>query len=245
MALNTSLVAYYSLSDANDSAGANNLTNNGSTPFVSGKVGNCADFERGSSQYLSIADNAALSMGDFDFTLVVGVNLESKPGFMGILSKWGTDGNREWYIGYNNTSDRFEFGVSSTGLQTNVVSVAANNLGSPSLATWYQIVAQHDSVNNLISIRVNNGTPNTASHSAGVANAAGAFNIGALNGGSLYDGLADEVLVSKYLLTSGEITDLYNGGSWRDYAYISSGGGAASKAFVFPTRPLRVWKQRR
>src|SRR5690348_11404000 len=72
-ALTDSLVGYWKLDEASgsraDSAGANTLTDNNTVAGLAGLISNAGDFERDNSESLSIADNAALSMGDIDFTL--------------------------------------------------------------------------------------------------------------------------------------------------------------------------------
>src|SRR4030095_13402698 len=77
MALTDNLQAFWELDNLNDAHSTNTLTNNGSATFVAGQVGNCVDLEQHSSQYLSIADNAALSMGNIDFTVCAWVRAES------------------------------------------------------------------------------------------------------------------------------------------------------------------------
>ena len=99
MALTDNLIAFWELEEAsgtrNDAHGSNHLTDNNTVAQGTGKVGNCADFELDNSEYLSIADNAALSVGDEDFTIQAWFNIEANPGFrQGIVGKssGGADG---------------------------------------------------------------------------------------------------------------------------------------------------------
>ena len=73
-----------------DEHGSNDLSDNNSVLVAPARVGaNAARFVRADSQYLSIADNASLSMGDIDFTLGALVYIESKTGFGIVMGKWG------------------------------------------------------------------------------------------------------------------------------------------------------------
>ena len=53
----TNLISYYKLDDVNDYYASNNLTNNNTVTFVTGKIGNAGDFEVDSTQYLSNTGN--------------------------------------------------------------------------------------------------------------------------------------------------------------------------------------------
>lgn len=228
MALSDNLVAYWSLSDVNDAHGSNHLTNNNAVTFVTGKVGNAVDLENGSDQYLSIASNSDLQCGDIDFTIAAWVNIESISGNAhGIVSKsTGTSAAAIEYVLRHGASHAsgFSFVVSNGSLQG---SVAATNFGTTTTGTWYFVVAWHDAAANTLNICVNDGTPNSNSFSSGCVAGSAPFEIGrwAASTARDWDGLIDEVGFWKRVLTSDERTELYNGGSGRDYAYISGAGG--------------------
>ena len=59
------------------SVGANTLTDTNTVGATTGKVSGARDFELSNSEYFTIADNAALSVGDVAFTVAAWVNLES------------------------------------------------------------------------------------------------------------------------------------------------------------------------
>jgi len=227
----TDLVSFWSLEEASgtrdDAHSTNDLADTNSVGVAAGKVDNAADFEEGSAQYLSIADNAALSMGDIDFTIVAWVNAESFPGGdRSIVAKGdGTDG--EYYLQYRTTSTRFRFVAhGGTGFGT-TNAVTANNLGAPSPATWYFIVAWHDATANEVGIQVNDGTADTAAATGGAIDDGGAFHLGAYPAfGQHWDGLIDQVGVYKKVLSAGEKTALYNSNNGLSYAAM--GGGAAT-----------------
>ncbi len=223
MAVITSLISYYPLDEASgdalDAHGANNLTEtSGTIDSATGKVGNARDFELGDTEWFTKADNTDHSVSDIDFCLQAWIKPETVPSLnMGVVTKDNISGNREYglYVGSDNKA---RFYVCASG--TTVVAVLANNAGVLSAGTWYHLVGWHDSVNNQIGIAVNDGTPDTASHTTGVQNGTGPFQIGAFNGTLQFDGLIDEVGFWKRMLTSGERTWLYNSGNGRSYADI-------------------------
>lgn len=233
MALTDSLISWWELGEAsgtrNDSHGTNHLTDNNTVAQAAGKVGNCADFEDGNGEFLSRADNTSLSAGDIDLTVCAWVQLESKiSNNVGNIVAKRSAAVQEYYLRYNNESslDRFQLEVSPNGT-TGHTNVIANNFGSPSLATWYFVVAWHDSVNNQLGIQVNNGTANTTAYSNGIFDGTTDFCIGGYTGASppseFWDGLIDQVGLWKRILTASEKTFLYNNGSGKTYAQVVIG----------------------
>lgn len=222
MALTDSLISFWALEEAsgtrNDSHSTNHLTDNNTVASAAGKVGTAGDFEKDNSESLSIASNGSLLTGDIDFSAAGWVQFESKVTSAAGFGKEGTIGNYEWVMYYDVGSDRLRLWVSNDG--TNGITVSADNLGSPAVGIWYFVVVWHDSVNNLMGISVNDGTPNTQAYSNGVFAGAGPFMVGADEASTTYfwDGLIDQVGFWKRVLTAAEITQLYNSGSGLSYA---------------------------
>lgn len=166
-----------------------------------------------SSQYWSIADNAALSMGDIDFTVCAWVYLDTKVSARPVCGKgdYSLAKNAEYQLEYSSGVDRLRFTV---GNGTTSGSVDANNLGSPSTATWYCVIAWHDATANTINISVNDGTTNSASYSGGSQNTAGHFVIGtfATYLTNYFNGRIDNVAIAKSVLTAAQRTAFYNAG---------------------------------
>lgn len=221
-ALLTNLISYWKMDEASgtraDAHSTNDLTANGvgGIGATTGVINNAADFELDDTDFLTKTSNAALQTGNIDFTIQVWVKAESKPTSMQIMGKWAS-GQKEYTLFYISGSDRFEFFVSSDGsAQT---SVAANNLGSPSTATWYCIHAWHDATNDQIGIAVNAGTADTSAYSSGVTAGTANLTFSQNDDGnnSYWDGPMDEAGFWKRVLTSQERTDLYNGGSGLSY----------------------------
>jgi hypothetical protein len=244
--LPTGLVAYYKLGESSgvrsDSKGSNDLTDNNTVGSASGKNGSAANFVAANSEYLSIADNADLSVGD---TIGCWVYLDSKTNTSGFVVKYNSATNSiEYALDYEPSADRFRFLVSSDGIATKTV--LADNLGSPSTGQWYFIRAWHDPDADTINIQVDNGTVDSESHSGGIKDGTATFSIGAYADQStgFMDGRIDEVGIWKKVLSSQEASDLYNQGSGNTYIPASSGDGFVAIAVIPATTETegdQVW----
>lgn len=211
------LVAYYPLSDVNDSYGVRALTNNGTVTFGAGKVGNAATFVAASSQYLSLADEAGLSMGDFDFSIAGWVNFTTISRQL-ILGKGDAGGATDEYYVILESDGKLYFHV---GNGSAFGDVTGNTLGVLSSGTWYFFVAWHDSVANTVNISSNDGAVDSASYSGGSYDSALPFALGrdGSYGGLYLNGQLDEVGIWKRVLTAAERTRLYNGGNGITYPF--------------------------
>ncbi len=222
MSLLTNLISYWKLDEAAgadgiDAHGSNTLTDHfGDCGSAAGMISTSRTFIF-AARYLSHADNASLSTGDIDFTVACWAYGNSFGGGDEIISKWKTGGNLEYLLRHSGTS--FQFLVSSDG--SAVASVTWS--GTPSTATWYHIVAWHDSVANTINIQVNNGAVDTVSHSAGVFDSTEAFYIGGAD--TIWNGRIDETAFWKRVLTTQERTDLYNSGAGLAYPLTVAAAG--------------------
>lgn len=216
--LATNLIAYWKLNETSgsraDYKGGNTLSDNNTVTSNPGKQDVAAQFANASSEYLSIADNAALSTGNISFTLAGWFFLDSEYSNFALAGKHETLGEYE-YLLYYDGADRFRFAVSSTG--TSTVEVIASNHGAVATNSWTFIAAWHDSVNDRICISVSNGTANCLVHSDGVRNGTSPFQVGRYAGGNYFAGRADELGFWKKVLTSQERTDLYNSGAGNTY----------------------------
>lgn len=223
----TNLISHWRLDElsgaALDTHGGNTLTDNNTVTSAAGKIGTARHFAVVNTEHLSIPDNAALSMGDIDFTIACWVRFTTTTGAERcIVGKWRNTGDqREYWLHYVNSLDRISFNVDPTGLGAATYRVVANTLGAPSTATWYFIVAWHDAAANTINIQINNGTVDSAAHTLGVFNGTADFSIGSLGGlFEFFDGQIDSFSVWKRVLTSDERSFLWNNGSGRDYPFI-------------------------
>lgn len=237
MALSDNLVVYYALDEASgnatDSLGANDLTDNNTVGSDTGIQSNCRSFASASSEYFSRADNATLSMGDIDMSIAGWVYLASKPADEMAWACKGSGGGGEYDLDWLNSSDRFRFRVWGASGFGSAGSVSATTFGAPATSTWYFLVARHAATANTISICVNDGTVDSAAHSAGIFDGGNVFSLGSFGGvADFANGRIDELGIWKRLLTSAEITELYNGGSGRDYAYITGGSPPAATGYL-------------
>lgn len=222
----TSLAAYWNMEEASgarvDEVGGISAADNNTVPSTIGKVGSlCADFTAANSEYLSVADNATLSMGDIDCTIACWVNLKTKA-TMSFVDKYVSTGDqREYTLGYDSSGDRFRFVTSRDGTGATTLTINANSFGAPSTGTWYFLLAEYDATSNLIKISVNNGTADSAAQAAGPFDGTASFTIGASGAGTgnFANALIDEIGIWKRLLTSGEKASLYNSGSGVTYPF--------------------------
>lgn len=207
-----------------DAHGGNHLADINSVTQAEGVAGNAAQFTAADSEYLSVADNPALSMGDIDFTLAGWVYLDSLGTTnRALVQKFTPGGIREYRLLYYNSGARFRFSVSPDG--TAIANINADSLGAPTTGAWYFLVAWHDATANTINIQVNDGSVDSLAHAGGVFDGDIEFRLGRQsgNGTEYHDGRLDSVGVWKRVLTPAERTWLYNGGSGRSYADIGSG----------------------
>jgi hypothetical protein len=231
MPLNTP-TAFWELADTSDATGnGHTLTNNGTVTFASGLVGNAADFENNPTpgQYLSRADHADISMGaEVSFSLAFWIRAETLSGRHGLIGKMGANG--EYQVGIYNSFDLRLKVWGSTGYGDE--STAELTGGIANTAQWYFIVATHDATANEIALSIDNGTPVTDAHTAGVFDSDNALVIGGEDGSSnFFDGMIDQLGLWKgYVLTSGDRTYLYNSGAGRTYSEIAASGGYSPAA---------------
>lgn len=230
--LQNNLSAFWSLEEASgnaadDTANANTLTQTNNPVSTTGVVGNARAFVRASSQSLTRASTASLQTGNIDYSFSFWVKLTSKPASadgMIFLNKGSQVNNQvEYQIFWDQPTDRIKFEVYD-GNTTQRGSVAANNLGSPATATWYNIVCWHSAGGAQIGIVVNNGTANTVATSGATGSNAQQFTMavnwtfpGSSNG--FLDGVIDQCgFWQNRVLNSTDISNLYNGGAGLSYA---------------------------
>jgi len=219
------LISWWKLDETSgtryDAHGSNNLSDINTVGYATGKKGNAADFELSNSEHLKINDNASLSFGNESFTCVAWVKFESVDAnpTKAILSKWEWEKNkREYELAKGYGRQKFTFKVSQNGTTEN--EVIANTFGDVSAGVWYFVAGVHDSVNDKLTIYVNDKF-DSVSYSSGCNDNTSPFAIGAefASGTAVgyFDGLIDEAAMWRRALTADEISWLYNSGSGRTY----------------------------
>jgi hypothetical protein len=215
----TGLYAVYKgESNANDSLGLRNGTAVGGLTYSAGKSGNAFDFN-GTNAVVSLPNNSMNLTGDFSISCWV--NMASVAGIQVYLSTYqNTDGVDYGFIFRFINDFKFTFFNGATRIDTNT-----SGGGSMLTNTWYHVVVTKTSSQikwyiNGVADNVFNGTYNITYHPT--SNNAG---IGALY---KYDGTntaqymsngskIDEVNVWSRVLTSTEVTTLYNTGTGKFY----------------------------
>jgi len=235
-ALTDNLVSYW---DLNETDGArfdstirdNDLTDNNSVLYGAGILGNAGDFEATDTEFLSIVagDQTDLAISS-DFSISLWAKFESLP----------TAGNAEFLVARKdlymlgavyNTAGTYKFILNIDGTSKLIEWV-------PNLGTWYHIVEIYDASAGTIDVYVDD-TPLT--QQTGLPNSIpttdATFYIGSDGYGTGYtmDGLIDEVGVWDRILTSDEITALYNGGVGVAYPF---GEGEEASSTPATTTPL-------
>ena len=200
-----------------DSFGANTLTDNNTVTSATGNVFPLArQFTAANSEYLSIADNTSVSIGDIDASFEIWFFADSVGVTRRLIGKWDNAVEQEYTIGINFTAgDNFpQFLVSSTGLDSTSL-VSATPIV---VSTWNQLILRHDSIADTISLQFNNGAIESTAHSGGLFDGAQPFRIGSLGTpGQYWDGRIGPIRMAKRVWTTGEGDWLYNGGAGRAF----------------------------
>jgi len=207
----TNLVAYYKLSDVNDSGPSGfNLTNYGTTTFVTGKYVNCSNHVRASSQYLQVANNLGITGGACTISLwynpliAPGANL-----YHAIAIQYDTTTKTEYSIYYRDNGGTKQIWMTRT--RCGVVSDGPDLPYTMAVGTWYHLCVTYNatSVQGYV-----NGVPfgtAVASSGNGSGTISSLFNIG-YNYPSYEnycDGKIDEVIVFSRAWTAQEVYNYY------------------------------------
>lgn len=232
LSLVDNLVAYWKLDETSgtyyDSVYQNHLTNVG-VSSIGGKIGNAANFNRTSTNYLWIPSyNPAFDVGTNDsFAVSMWVHLNEKstsPTFISKSAQASPSGG--FRIGYTSSGDRFIFTCFAGATGT---TVSANNLGSPSNSTWYHILAQFNATNGQLSIAINGGTADTATISGTYTKSTAPLVIGTWSNSGTPMSANSTYGANAYIdgvgfwngrtLTNTEKSALYNSGNGVDYPF--------------------------
>jgi hypothetical protein len=220
--LTVGLVSCWDLDEASgsraDAWSTNDLTDNNTVGSTTGIINDAADFVTANTEWLSIADNAEMSLGtDSAFTIAAWAypTIEAS---MVVVDKGPSSTqqrNHEFIVRFNNififeVGDGSSFGTVSTG------AVPDNN--------WYFLIAWHNPVSDTVNLQVNNGTVFSGSWGNGTRNSSGSFVLGRFgDANNLYwNGRIDQVAYWKGVLVSeADRTWLYNSGAGRDCQEIA------------------------
>lgn len=221
----TGCVAFWKLEEATgnrlDSTGrGNNLAPTNTPGNTTGKIGNALALLSASTQYVSIADNADLSMGPGVHPTFAGwFKCTDLSAIYMVFSKYTTAGSQREYRMYIATNGSVHFGASSTGAN-NIE--AATGTGVVTAGVWVFFVAWYDGTN--LNLQINNTTIFTAAFSADIFNGTAPFQLGQETAESLkMNGAIDAPGEWKRVLTADERATLYNAGDGLEYPFSSAG----------------------
>jgi len=219
-----------------DSVSTNTLADNNTVPATDGiseanaSAESAADHSRGSSEFLSKTDNAALSpTGDLGFGVWMYADSVPTSGQIhGIMGKSGGGSNRAFYFGLYNASGtpKLLFANSAAGSADVLTSVD----WTPSTATWYYVTVVYDASAGEVDFYVNGAAQGATAGSANTSlfDSTADFTIGtALT--DYWDGrLQDAILWTGVELSAEEVLVNY-----QVYTVVSGGGGGGSAMGVF------------
>ena len=245
--LSTNLVSCWEMQEESgtrvDSHGSNDLTDTNSVGYGAGKVlANAADFERTSDEYMSVADASQTGLDPTtDFSVSVWLKFETLPSAYGglqnmyLVAKEPSPGYRiQWYsasdlalVSYWNTAGNiYQADTDSTSITSGA------DVGS-----WHHWAFTIDTSAKTIKVYRDNTeqSMSTLSDSGAVSigNNANPFYVGAAwaPSNTEIDGLMEQLCFWDKVLTSTEVSDLYNSGS--GIPYEAAGGGANSNFLMF------------
>ena len=213
MSLTTGLAAFYKLADANDSVGSRNLTETGSPAYAAGKIGNALSLD-GTNRLLLTDDLFRLDQGG-DRTFAGWIKAVDFTGQPGILSNWanGGGGPVQWLFWHDGTNLAVQIrDVSNTDH-------AAQWGGTINADTFYFFCLRWTAATGKFSLSIDTGTAVEAT-TPDVKVGIGSFELGGRNnGGANFKGLIDAVGVWSRVLSSAELTSLYNAGAGREIPF--------------------------
>lgn len=210
-----------------DLHGSNTMTNNNTVTTDTGKQGTASQFTAANSEYLSIADNASVSITG-DLTIGMWVYLDSAiTGWQPFIAKDSGQPNRSYAFALREViGDNYEVFMSTDGNNdcSNNYRVATGITFST--ATWYHIVMSYDSSAGTVACYRDGVLDATiTSTSTGLFDSAADFQLGGYTGNSVYmDGRLNQVCLWSKLITADEVTDLYNSGTGIPYEAAAGGG---------------------
>lgn len=226
MALTDNLVSYWKMDEASgnraDSHGANTLTDNNTVLAGTGIIGNGGDFESTNSEYLSILDVTQSGLditGDLSISFWFNAESLVDSTSYAILQKWETVRSFLFRIDVTAGSVRnLLVAISASGTSVGQTT-GTKDLSTVNTGTLYHLVCVYTAAAGTVTVYKNaSSLGDITSQNTSIANSAAAFEIGGSGiGGNYFDGIIDEVGIWSRVLTSGEVTSLYNGGAGLAY----------------------------
>ena len=193
----TGALAFWKLDDVTDAINGNTLTDNGDVQFVSGKIGDCAQFDQ--TNTLSNSSLSSQFNPDGEFTISIWINPASFTTYQayigGPANTFIIHTDADASISFNNAAQADAFAPNGT-LQLDVWQHIVCSVGATNSKIWVNGSGLYDE-------------PTTVSHSPSDTVILGNYG----GGGFDYDGKLDMVGLWNRELTEQEIQQLYNNGN--------------------------------
>ena len=224
--LKTSLVAAYNgESNANDSFGSNNGTAMGGLTYTTGKIGNAFNFN-GTTSYVNRGDVLDVGTSSWSYSMWFNASQLTSGNYYTLFSKsiaaslvgrvWMTMNGNKIEIGFDVASGQF---------------IVLSTVSTFNTNTWYHVVYVLDRsdklklyVNGIAqTLTTTNGNNNLIPYSSSNYNTNNPFRIGSYTSAdnttpaALFNGQIDAFNIYNRVLTSSEITELYNSGNGAQY----------------------------
>ena len=240
MALITDLVSYYKL-DTNattqpDSKGSNDGTVSGATYTASGKINGGYSFD-GTNDRVSIT-GAALKAISGSFSVSLWMKDDSSTEAFAHCIGRGTWQSGAWHI-QRDPNDRS--GSSGNSVRLLMFSSGINEVYATTqvfgTGNWHHIVITYDSSDRGMEIYIDGSSEGTATKGDTFATSAYETRIGEQPDGNRdFKGYIDEVGIWTRVLTSAEVTSLYNSGSGLAYPFTTGWAGK-----IWGLTPTKIW----
>lgn len=201
------------------------------------KTGGAGQFTAANSEYLSIADNASLSVDGSTFSVACFFYADSLATQRTLLCKFKTGSDGEFWLKVDDSDTSALRFIVYNGSTSSAVSTPTATIAT---GGFYFVVAWLDS--DLIPRISVNGvvTEGVAPLATAIAASDAPFTIGARNTGSnLWDGRISRALLAKRVWTSAERTWLFNSNAGRTYEEF---GNASNDGANLLTNLVSYWK---
>ena len=216
--LTTGLLGYWKKEDATEFYNGYTVTNNGAVTFVAGKVNNTANYVAGSSQYLSTTNTGLDTFTNFSMAFWLKVaNVTTQQVIMckDALSK-------SVFFFQIMSAGNFRMQASANGTSYPTPVDVAHGLTNN---TWEHIVVTYAGATGAFNYYENTTGMGGGNSATGPHNNTCPIEFGAVTQYSEYfSGNLDEVGFWNKILSSTEISDLYNGGSGQTMIEQGAGG---------------------
>jgi len=214
--LETGLISYYPLDEESgtreDVKGSNDLTDNNTVLFDTGKQGNAADFEKDNAEYLEITDGSQTGLDlSSSFSFSHWVKFESIVAGDIFISKGAASGQRSYEYKIVSTTQIALQIWDTSDLNTQLTATVP----TISTGTWYHFVSSYNLTTGEWKIYVNGVLADIETGGrTSIKNATAPFRVGAWGqGGNYIDGLMDELAIYTRTLHWGDVLDLYAEGN--------------------------------